>query len=89
MLSTERRSAHAAAACSVYPELNSEQNTHPQPPREHHMGFIFFTLLAIGLLAGLIYKIKHDKPEPSDGMISYDGWATAPDSGSSDSSSSD
>lgn len=53
------------------------------------MGFIFFTLLAIGLLAGLIYKIKHDKPEPSDGMISYDGWATAPDSGSSDSSSSD
>lgn len=52
------------------------------------MGIIFFTLLAVAGIAGLIYKIKHDKPEPADGMVSYDGWATAPDSGSSDSGSS-
>ena len=48
------------------------------------MGFVFFTLLVVAGVIGLIYKLKHDKPQDHDGMISYDGTGSNPSDSSND-----
>ncbi len=53
-------------------------------PLEIAMGFIFFTLLIGAGVIGLIYKLKHDKPRDSDGMISYDSTGSNPSDSSND-----